>query len=243
MKSRNLLVGVFASATIIIGSVAASASTILSDGNFAGTIDVGAHSSDPFAGVAGSVCGTPCGNPGSALFAGVSSQIGGPLSTSDVGFVDHSLSYDPTTQGAIASINASYDRKLTPSFAINVPFNFRLVIEQGGVDYVTAVNLGGSDTGFLFHNLSVSDLVASQFSSFNFSTGVGGSAHPDFTGGQMLFGVMALVQTQNGQSFGAFFDNINITVNQTPLPGALPLFTGGVGLVGLLARRRKRAAR
>ena len=33
-----------------------------------------------------------------------------------------------------------------------------------------------------------------------------------------------------------------VSVNQTPLPAALPLFAGGLGVMGLLARRRKRKA-
>jgi hypothetical protein len=33
---------------------------------------------------------------------------------------------------------------------------------------------------------------------------------------------------------------LNVGVSPTPLPAALPLFAGGIGLVGLLARRRKR---
>jgi hypothetical protein len=33
-----------------------------------------------------------------------------------------------------------------------------------------------------------------------------------------------------------FLDNVSVT----PLPAALPLFTGGLGLIGLLARRRKK---
>lgn len=35
----------------------------------------------------------------------------------------------------------------------------------------------------------------------------------------------------------AFIDNVSVTT--TPLPAALPLFAGGLGMIGLLARRRK----
>jgi hypothetical protein len=35
----------------------------------------------------------------------------------------------------------------------------------------------------------------------------------------------------------------SLSVSQTPLPAALPLFAGGLGMVGLLARRRKRQAK
>jgi hypothetical protein len=41
-------------------------------------------------------------------------------------------------------------------------------------------------------------------------------------------------------------DNFTITnlgdVVATPLPAALPLFAGGLGVIGLLARRKKRKA-
>ena len=36
--------------------------------------------------------------------------------------------------------------------------------------------------------------------------------------------------------------SISITVNQTPLPAALPLFATGLGALGLLGWRRKRKA-
>jgi hypothetical protein len=172
----------------------------------------------------------------------VSYPAGAGTSISDVGFIDGSLAYNPGVQGAIGSINASYDRLTRANFAFNVPFNFRLVIEQGGVDYVTAINQGGSDTGGAFHNLSASGLTANSFTQFDFVTGIGGSAHPDFTTGAMLFGVMALTQTGPGQTFDAIFDNINITVNETPLPAAFPLFASGLGALGLLGWRRKRKA-
>jgi hypothetical protein len=40
----------------------------------------------------------------------------------------------------------------------------------------------------------------------------------------------------------AYGDQSMVYVNQTPLPAALPLFATGLGIVGLLARRRKRKA-
>ncbi len=40
----------------------------------------------------------------------------------------------------------------------------------------------------------------------------------------MLFGVEAVTLMSGGQETFVFFDNIDITVNQTPLPAALPLF-------------------
>ena len=45
---------------------------------------------------------------------------------------------------------------------------------------------------------------------------------------------------ENKQAFGPALDNVSIAA--TPLPAALPLFAGGLGVIGLLARRRKRKA-
>jgi hypothetical protein len=39
---------------------------------------------------------------------------------------------------------------------------------------------------------------------------------------------------------GATFTNATIDVQETPLPAALPLFAGGLGVIGLLARRSKK---
>lgn len=241
MKLRNRIGGAFALACVLGWAVTASASTVISDSDFLGTITVGSHSGDPLGSAGGSPCGL-CGNPGGGLQATVSYPAGTGTSISDVGFVDGSLAYNPGVQGAIASITASYDRRLDTNFTINLPFNFRLVIEQGGVDYVTAINQGGSDTGGAFHTLSASGLTANSFTQFDFLSGLGGSGHPDFTSGAMLFGVLALTQNGPNQTFVATFDNISVTLDQTPLPAALPLFASGLGALGLLGWRRKRKA-
>ena len=36
------------------------------------------------------------------------------------------------------------------------------------------------------------------------------------------------------------FPNLSVTRGDTPIPGALPLFATGLGVMGLLVRRRKR---
>ena len=43
-------------------------------------------------------------------------------------------------------------------------------------------------------------------------------------------------------NMSATFDVLNGPVTATPLPAALPLFAGGLGFVGYLARRRKRSS-
>jgi MYXO-CTERM domain-containing protein len=47
-------------------------------------------------------------------------------------------------------------------------------------------------------------------------------------------------ETDNVFFFNLGVDNVSITVGaETPLPASLPLFAGAVGLVALVARRRK----
>ena len=60
----------------------------------------------------------------------------------------------------------------------------------------------------------------------------------------------ALLLASNTLVFQGLFTNPDSTVfidevsaaAATPLPAALPLFAGGLGIIGLLARRRKRNA-
>jgi hypothetical protein len=84
--------------------------------------------------------------------------------------------------------------------------------------------------------LAATGLLASSF------TAIGGSTHPNFAGDPILFGIEASITNTNSliTATNAYFDNIDVTVNQTPLPAALPLFATGLGVMGWFGRRRKR---
>ena len=118
-----------------------------------------------------------------------------------------------------------------------VPEIFRLLIAQGGVDYISAVTIcTGCDSGGVWNNLAATNLLASDF------TAIGGSTHPNFAGDPIIFGVEASLASTDSSitAINAFFDNIDVTVNPTPLPAALPLFATGLGAMGLFGWRRKR---
>ena len=51
------------------------------------------------------------------------------------------------------------------------------------------------------------------------------------------FGSLSTDQEGNPDNFGTY----TVSVTTTPLPAALPLFAGGLGLLGLFGRRRKQA--
>jgi hypothetical protein len=220
-------------------TIAASATT-LTDGDFASVTVTSSFTSGTATVTTAAPCSPPtCGNPGAALQATVSATSSG---TTGVGFIDNLLSYNPSTLGAITSLSASYDRLTQANFVLSIPITFRLLIAQDGIDYVTAITLSGTDTGGSFHTLSVSNLLATNFSEINFTTGaINGSVHPNFSGDTILFGVEQLSTLTGGQTITGTFDNFNIGVN-TPLPAALPLFATGLGGLGLLSWRRKRKA-
>jgi hypothetical protein len=55
-------------------------------------------------------------------------------------------------------------------------------------------------------------------------------------------GLMALTNEKGGQVTEAFFDDVSITVGQTPLPAPLPLLASGVSGLSLLDWPRKKKA-
>ena len=232
----------FGAGLAITASTIAALATTLTDNTF-GSVTTISHPGAPDA-VINTLTPCPsCGNPPGAGLQATADYTAATASgsiISAIGFIDTSLSYNPSTLGSIAAISVSYDRLVTSNFGTSIGLTVRLIIEQGGNDYVTAINDPGTDFGDVWHNLSVSGLKASNFSLFNFATGVGGSAHPDFGGSQITFGIAALLATEAGEMRTANYDNLNIDIAQTPLPATLPLFATGLGALGLFGWRRKR---
>src|SRR3974390_3154357 len=238
----TIVAGAMASAFLSVSPIAAYATT-LSDGDFAslGTPLVYTASGETVG--YQNPC-TSCGNPDFGLQASFSDTTTVPSTASAVGFVDTGLSYNPGSSGAIASISATYQRMLTYSTSLAAPtYFFRLAIDQGGVYYAANINQGSMDPGNVWHTFSASGLTASSFTQFDFTTGNFLNSPPDFSSSaaSMAFGVLVLggLSGEN-QSVIADFDNFNITITQTPLPAALPLFATGLAGLGLLGWRRKR---
>ncbi len=161
-----------------------------------------------------------------------------------VGFANKTFWYNPQIEGAIFSIDASVDKNIitnAPPAPPNVNYTntFRPLIEQDGMFYLAAISgpdfTHGGPTGF--NTISQTGLVATDFTLFDFATGTFGSAHPNFDGDTMLFGLGQL--TSFGPAhvfFRANYDNLEFVVNtQVPETGisALLLLGSVAGLFGL----------
>jgi hypothetical protein len=244
--SRVALAGVI----LVSALTAASATTALFDGDFTTVTATPTFTTDPTGSTASASVCVNCGNPGATIqttFDATTSTAVGSIN-STIGVVDNLLSYNPAVQGAIISIDASISKDLifsggSPGTSGN---GFRPMIKQG-VNYYAAFLQGGppfsipGTSGWL--TLSGSNLTANNFILYDFSTGTtNGTMHPDFAGDEILFGILSVGIYTAGAVSTAYSDNLSFTVNQTPLPAALPLFATGLSAFGLLGWYRKRKA-
>jgi hypothetical protein len=179
-----------------------------------------------------------CGNPGDGLQ--IVMTLPDSLDLISLGFVNNNFSYNPQTEGAITSIDASVDK----DFIVNMDETggantFRPLIEQDGLFYLAAIPgplVSGMTTGY--NTISESGLTASNFLEFDFSTGLFGTTSPDFSGDTMFFGLAQTGQfMDSGIRFEADYDNLQLGIASVPEPsgfgevGALVFLLGCIQMV------------
>lgn len=139
--------------------------------------------------------------------------------------------YDPTTQGAIQSLDFSIDFREAPAADASTEQKVFFGAKQG-----TIVFAGPGIQEFLnssFLPVSFSGLTASDFS----AVGASGSFDLSAAGAPIRFGFITYV----ANSTGAFasrsdYDNFSVTIHQAPAPSSMLI----AGLAGTLALRRRR---
>lgn len=220
---------------MFVASAPAFADIVFTDGTFdpATYTQVGPYLSN--ATISPSQCAA-CGNPGSALQIMVS--ITGASGAAAEGFVNNTFSYDPLTQGAILSIDASVDKDLTS--AATLSSSFHPLIEQDGNYYLATIAgpglTGPGTTGF--NTISQNGLLATDFLQYDFSTGTFGTANPNFAGDPILLG---LASVASGSTFDAtvVYDNLSLDLSTAPVPepSSVWLLVTLLAFAGLAVRR------
>jgi MYXO-CTERM domain-containing protein len=200
------------------------------------------------------------GNPGTAL-EGMTSSTGvnaqGVLLTA----LNNTFVYNPTTSGAISTIDVSLQRyaDFTDAGAESAvgSYTLRLLAEQDGTLYQATFTSGpfGIDGGF-WVGLSQAGITADQFTVLNsadFATG-GTTTGLNFDGDAITFGfamrASGAVLSGSGapspddQTTDMRADNFGVSVHSsspTPEPASWALMLAGFGGLGAVLRRRRTA--
>jgi len=166
-----------------------------------------------------------------------------------VGILDNLLTYNPGTSGALLSFNAQVDMKITGATS-----NFILLLRQGSnfYQYIANANIGPFD----WTHFTASNLTAASFSQIcliacasNNNGGLfdkvltSGTTPLDLTnGGLITFGLVAISAPTSGNQSVITFDNLEIDLNNAPLPSTWAMLLGGFAFLGFVAYRSRRNA-
>ena len=172
-----------------------------------------------------------CGNPGSALQ--IQMMLPAALDVGAVGFINNNFAYTPSSQGIIATIDASVDKDIITNVPVDSSTTFtntfRPLIEQDGLIYLAAIpgpTFNGGTTGY--NTISRTGLGAADFTQYDFATNTFGTGHPNFAGDQLLFGLGQITNFGvDNVSFEADYDNLNLSINVVPEPRATMLILIG----------------
>ena len=187
-----------------------------------------------------------CGTPGQALQVTTNALGNGNVIVA--GLINNIFLYNPLTQGAISSIDASVSKNVSTSLrpgTASLGNNFRPMILQDGIYYFATIlgaSFSGGSTGY--NTLSQSGLTANDFVQFDFATGTLGTGHPNFAGDPLLFGFAHRTSItglpRRMVSIQADYDNLSLTIHSVPDSSSTLLLLSGSIAILLLAKRKVR---
>jgi hypothetical protein len=160
------------------------------------------------------------------------------------GLANETFRYNPLTQGAITSIDASVMKDLTVDFSVvgsgSIGNTFRPTILQDGTYYMAAIpgpslSTFPSSTGY--NLLAQAGLKAADFVSFDFTTGTFGTGNPNFGGDPMLFGLTQITTHGHGVYSGqviAQYQDLSFDIHAAAVPEPRPLALLGAALLGFV---------